>query len=86
MGRASLFGQNLKGGRRVRRRPAPPPADPYPRQVYPFIVMKRGGVMCSECERLKPALAFLWGRQRRADIRSEQRPPDAREPSIKLGC
>lgn len=88
-----LLKKNLKKkGRRVRRRLVPPPADhfPYHRQVYPFIVMKWGKVMYSECERLNPALAFLWGRQSRADIRSEwsehSEPPDAREPSIKLRC
>lgn len=77
-----------KRGRRVGQRLVPPPADHFPchRQVYPFIVIKWGNVMYSECERLNPALAFLWGRQSCANIRSEQTPPDAREPSIKLWC
>lgn len=33
--------------------------------------------MYSECERLNPVLAFLWGKQNRVNMRSEQRPPEA---------
>ena len=77
-----------KRGRAVQLHLVHSPTDhfTYQRQVNPFIVMKWGSVMYSGCERLNPALSFLWGRQIHADLRTVQRPRVAQELSIKYWC